>query len=235
MANDTQTRRAPAAKPAAKKAAAKKAPVKKTAAKKAPAKAPKAAAPPAPPPGWYLNPADQTEQRYWDGGGYVGDPLPADIDTSSMGAPSPASAEAAAQPKGTIVFRGRTMAVRRPEAEQIAVWKRIADRAAAFRDESDTPKLCPECKGSGCETCHNTGSAHTTTVLKMFDRALKIINSVLVDEADRDWIEDQLLEGQVDLQGAAEIVSLAVRQMTASAGRAAPKTGPTATRRPRRR
>lgn len=30
-------------------------------------------------PGWYKDPADPTTQRYWDGEGWIGDPLPADV------------------------------------------------------------------------------------------------------------------------------------------------------------
>jgi uncharacterized RDD family membrane protein YckC len=30
-------------------------------------------------PGWYKDPADPTTQRYWDGEGWLGDPLPADV------------------------------------------------------------------------------------------------------------------------------------------------------------
>ncbi|MFY1634617.1 RDD family protein [Solwaraspora sp. WMMB335] len=30
------------------------------------------------PPGWYKDPAEPTTQRYWDGGGWIGAPLPAD-------------------------------------------------------------------------------------------------------------------------------------------------------------
>jgi hypothetical protein len=29
-------------------------------------------------PGWYKDPADPTTQRYWDGDGWIGDPVPAD-------------------------------------------------------------------------------------------------------------------------------------------------------------
>ena len=31
------------------------------------------------PPGWYKDPADPTTQRWWDGEGWVGDPIPADV------------------------------------------------------------------------------------------------------------------------------------------------------------
>ncbi len=250
MANDTQIRRTPVKRAAAAKTTAKAPPAKKTAARAktaAPKKATPAKAPPSPPPGWYLDPADQTSARYWDGEGYLGDPVSADLDLTDLPPPgsagegddTTADAEATANaPRNVIVFHGRTMKVNRPGPEQIVVWKRIAERAAGIGRETATPKACPECKGKagGCEACHFTGSAHTGTVLKLFDRALKIISSVLVDEADRDWVEDQLLEGAINLNAAGEIVSLAVDQMVAATkGRTAPKTGPVATRRARQR
>lgn len=42
-------------------------------------------------PGWYPDPADPTTQRYWDGEGWIGDPLPVDA-TPSPGAPETPSA-----------------------------------------------------------------------------------------------------------------------------------------------
>lgn len=254
MANDTQIRRTPAKKAAAAKTTAKAAPAKaarpapkKAAPKKAAAKAPAAtkpaAAPPLPPAGWYLDPADQTQCRYWDGEGYVGDPISADIDPTGLGPPTgaaptePDDQAAAAGPKGEITYRGRTMKVRRPTPEQLMVWKRIAEQglAVAADEQANPGQLCAECGGEGCDTCHNTGKAHTAKVMKLFDRALRIIASVLVDEADRDWLEDQLLDGTVNLNAAGEIVTLAVNDMIAGREKAAPRTGPTATRRPRRR
>lgn len=40
------------------------------------------------PPGWYRDPAQPTVQRWWDGDGWVGDPLPADA-TPPPGPPAP--------------------------------------------------------------------------------------------------------------------------------------------------
>ncbi|MFV2106359.1 RDD family protein [Micromonospora sp. LOL_015] len=56
-------------------------------------------------PGWYKDPADPTTQRYWDGGGWIGAPLPADVTPpdgpppaeeppASAGPPSPDEPEA---------------------------------------------------------------------------------------------------------------------------------------------
>ncbi len=42
-------------------------------------------------PGWYKDPADPTTQRWWDGEGWIGDPLPADV-TPPPGPPPAAKA-----------------------------------------------------------------------------------------------------------------------------------------------
>jgi uncharacterized RDD family membrane protein YckC len=41
-------------------------------------------------PGWYKDPAEPNTQRYWDGEGWVGEPLPADV-TPPSGPPAPPS------------------------------------------------------------------------------------------------------------------------------------------------
>src|SRR5690348_1340016 len=43
-------------------------------------------------PGWYKDPADPDVQRYWDGEGWLGDPIPA-------GAPTPAGPPVGAKPE----------------------------------------------------------------------------------------------------------------------------------------
>jgi len=230
MANPTRTTKKAAPKKAAAPAAAKKAaPAKKTA-KKAPAKASVPAAP-LPPPGWYLDPADQTQRRYWDGDGYIGDPISADVDPSGLGPPTGAAPTESdddgdpARPKGTIEFRDRTMKVRMPTAEQLAVWKRLANRAQFIGTAAEPPKPCPECKGSGCDTCHGTGSARPGEIMKLYDRALKIVMSVLVDEHDRDWVEDEFLEGRLEILAASEILTKTVDEMV-KAKNAKSGTGP---------
>lgn len=222
MANDTAVKRTPAKKAAAP---AKKAPARKTAAKKSPA--------PLPPPGWYPDPAEPDVQRYWDGEGWSPNaPTPPVEVDPAVGADNGGAPAAAA---GTITFRGRVMAYRRPTSDQLAVWKMLADRAQSVVREMATPKPCPTCKGSGCETCEGTGSAHTAAVLKLFKRTVTIINSVMVDEADRDWLEDELIAGKLDLLAASEIVNLTVAQLVASQQpAAAPRHGPLSKARRRR-
>lgn len=232
MANDT------AVKPAARKRAT---PAKKATAKRTAKKTASAGSPPAPPPGWYPDPAQPEVERYWDGGGWdtrrgskrPGDPEPDPVVEEA----DPAVAEGvggAPVPAGTITFRGRVMAFRKPNADQLAVWKMIAERAQRNAREFETPKPCPDCQGTGCDQCQGTGSAHTATIFKLFDRAMAIISSVLIDEADKDWLEDELIAGRVNLQAASEIVNLTVAAMIASRGSAAPRNGPVLKARRRR-
>jgi len=49
-------------------------------------------------PGWYRDPVDQATQRYWDGGGWLGDPIPADATPPDGPPPPPAPAPVAAAP-----------------------------------------------------------------------------------------------------------------------------------------
>ncbi|GGK12662.1 hypothetical protein GCM10010124_01430 [Pilimelia terevasa] len=51
------------------------------------------------PPGWYPDPADRSTQRYWDGEGWLGAPLPADAPPPA-GPPPPAPPPAPAPPAG---------------------------------------------------------------------------------------------------------------------------------------
>lgn len=225
----------------AKKAPARKttSPAKKTAAKKAPARK---AAPPAygPPPGWYPSVGYPDVERYWDGAGWddsrgsrpVGGGPTEDAPTTQQAAEGDGTGDGGGADSGTITFRGRTMKVRRPDDEQLALWSRIATRAQAFGRAARTSKPCGDCQGSGvrgderCDRCAGTGDGDVAQVLRLYNQALSIVTSVLVDEADKDWLEDQLIEKTIDLVGASEIVSLTVTALITSRKPAAPKHGP---------
>lgn len=53
------------------------------------------------PPGWYRDPSEPTTQRYWDGGGWLGDPLP--VDATPPDGPPTVSAPVAIAPIPTLV------------------------------------------------------------------------------------------------------------------------------------
>jgi hypothetical protein len=223
MAKDQTT--APARKTAAKKATpAKKAP----APRKAPArKATAAKAPPAgPPAGWYPDPDDAQLRRYWDGRDWLGVGVPEHlIPADAAGAPAndphgrlaalldgepdPAPAAKANQVTGQITYRGRRLNVVMPTAEQLAIWQRTALKLQA----------------AGA-----AGGMTGAEAMKLLQRILTLMGSVLVDEVDRDWIEDAILGGDLDLMGAAAIVSLALTELSRQAetlgAKAAPRNGP---------
>lgn len=225
MANDAVTK-------AVKKTAA---PAKKTAAKKA--TRPRPAPPPLPPAGWYPDPTSPEIERYWDGDGWDtsrGSRQPGTEDDPAAAGGDDGGSAPTPTPAGTITFRGRVMLYHRPTPDQLAMWKRIAERAEASGRDFATPKPCPACEGKGCEACQGTGSAHTATILRLFDRAMNIITSLIADEADRDWLEDELIAGHFQLQDASEIIRLTVDAMIAGKPSAAPRNGPAPKARRRR-
>ena len=236
MANDRST--APG-KTTTKKAAPAKATARKTATAPAPRKAPakaarKTAAPAAqafptlPPPGWYVDPADQTVQKWWDGEGWSGRAIPAGAPTPPSGplvdepdgepaqdeATTATVAKPGSRPTSTITYRGRTMRVQMPSADQLAVWQRTATKLA-------------NATGLGVEE-----------TMKLIQRAITMIATVLVDEVDRDWVEESILHGDMDIMGAAAILTMAIEKLVAQAqtkAATAPRNGPVAKARARRR
>lgn len=87
-------------------------------------------------------------------------------------------------PESDIEFLGRTIRVRMPRPEQIMVWQRT------LRQLQSSEAL----------------SWDGDEVMAALERACKIINSVMVNRADIDWLDDSMLEGTVDLRGASKII-----------------------------
>lgn len=223
MANQTTaTKRAPA-----KKAAA--APAKASPAKKAPAARKALSAVPdrpaqtstLPPPGWYVDPAAEHTKRYWDGEGWFGDSLTLDAPTPAGPLAPKASIPTQPAPAGVgqapadgapevdlqfVVFGDRRIRTRPLDVDLVTVWNRIARRMSK-----------PEAL-----TAENIGDT--------LDRALKMIQSIMADEADRDWLEDQLLEGTMTLQQASSIISKAVEQFLQGRQQQADQTAARATK-----
>lgn len=124
---------------------------------------------------------------------------------------------AAAAPTATIDFPvgdnlTRTMRVKLPTPEQLAVWRRTVEW---FERAGDNLTGEPAQKALG--------------------RIVKIIMSVLADDADIEWVEDQLLDGQLTAVRAADILTLTVDQFADQAKNKAPKNGPVKKTTPRAR
>lgn len=109
-------------------------------------------------------------------------------------------------PEGDITFRDRPMKVRMPQPEQILVWRRIMSRleGANIRD------------WNGKE------------VMAALERIRTIIDSVLIDSEDVDWLDDEMLAGRLGLRDATDILLKATDAFSNRAGRraAAKKTPP---------
>lgn len=87
-------------------------------------------------------------------------------------------------PERVITFHGRQLVVRFPTPEQLLVWQRTVKLLQA-----------PETEGWDGEQ-----------VLRALERARKIIDSVLTEPRDRDWLDDEMLTNDLSLIDAAGII-----------------------------
>ncbi|WP_344128429.1 DUF2510 domain-containing protein, partial [Luedemannella flava] len=60
-------------------------------------------------PGWYKDPADPTTQRYWDGEGWLGEPLPADATPPPGPPPAAPPPQPPAEPTSPAAPEARPM------------------------------------------------------------------------------------------------------------------------------
>lgn len=102
-----------------------------------------------------------------------------------------------------ITLAGRDLVVTVPNEAQLAVWPRTIDR------------LQNATKNMGAEDA-----------VKLLGRVLSLLESVLADEDDKLWLEDQLLQGGMSLEDAAQIMVLAAEEFAKLRGGKAPTTGP---------
>lgn len=80
-------------------------------------------------------------------------------------------------PTTDIEFRGRTIAVRMPRPEQLLVWRRTLRGLQSANPEG----------WSGDE------------IMAALERSRKLVDSLLVNHADVDWLDDEMLDGAVTL------------------------------------
>lgn len=106
----------------------------------------------------------------------------------------------------TVELAGRSIQVQSPEPEQLVMWQRIARRVTGL-----TPDAATE---------------DPARVMRMLDQMITIIRSVMVDSADGDWLEDELLAGRLSFEKAAAFVAEAITLLSGKVKPAAPTTGP---------
>lgn len=102
--------------------------------------------------------------------------------------PAKEAADATPEPT-TITFEGRVMRVRMPEAEQIVAWDSLVKRVQRWDPETAT----------------------MADAVKFVGRLYLIIESVLVSDDDKDWLEDERIRGNIDLNKAGAIVTDAIK------------------------
>lgn len=87
-----------------------------------------------------------------------------------------------------ITFRDRVIWVRLPSPEQILVWQRIVRQLQS-----------PDIRGWDSDE-----------VMRALDRARRIIDSIILHRIDVEWLDDLMLDGDLTLEGAAEILQLTI-------------------------
>lgn len=104
----------------------------------------------------------------------------------------------------TCEFQGRTMRIKPPKPEQLTIFKRTLRMIQGMAGQKNL-----------------TGEQ----AMVYFDKSIPIILSILADQHDKEWLEEQFLEHDLELSEAFEIVQSAIDAMTASK---APTSGPVA-------
>lgn len=97
------------------------------------------------------------------------------------------AAEAATElpPELEIPFAGRTLWVKMPTPEQLLVWKRTLRQLQAA----------------------DVSGWNGEQVMKALERTRLIIDSLLVHEVDKEWLDDEMLAGTIGLMDTAGIIN----------------------------
>ena len=89
-----------------------------------------------------------------------------------------------------VMLMGREIYCRMPSAEQLLVWQRTVKRLTEAPMDASW-----------------TGSE----VLAALERLLKIVNSLMANKADIEWLDDQFLEGKIHFQNLAPFITLVTK------------------------
>jgi hypothetical protein len=98
-----------------------------------------------------------------------------------------------------IDFQGRKLWVRLPRPEALLVWKRTLAKLQNL----------------------DTGDWNGEQVMAALERTRKIIDSLLVHEIDKDWLDDEMLASRLGLIETAQIINLTVEAYQADDNREA--------------
>ena len=105
------------------------------------------------------------------------------------------AASQAAMPELEIPFKGRQLWVKMPSPEQLLVWKRTLRQL------------------QGADVSGWNGEQ----VMKALERTRLIIDSLLVHDVDKEWLDDEMLAGTIGLMDTAGIINGTVEAFAAAA------------------
>jgi hypothetical protein len=91
-----------------------------------------------------------------------------------------------AAPELPITFKGREIWVHMPTPEQLLVWKRTLVRLQGAQVEGWNGEQ----------------------VMRALERTRMIIDSVMVNDVDKEWLDDEMLAGTIGLMDTAQIITM---------------------------
>lgn len=123
----------------------------------------------------------------------------------------------------------RRMEVNKLSPEQITVWQASGERFTEMgREWADADRVMAQL-GEDHPQAVALRERRNRQALRGLGRALTVLRSVLAQESDRDWLEDQLTFGTMTLEGergAARLMSLAIDAYRAHAAEQKPAAAP---------
>lgn len=121
----------------------------------------------------------------------------------------------------------RHMRVTQVSAEQVTVWQANGERFTALSSEwADADRVMAGLDDDDPRVVA-LRRRRNEQAAKTLGRALRLLKSVLADEGDQDWLENQLMDGNMKLEGGAvRVFSLAVDAYQRWKGEVAPTNGP---------
>lgn len=89
----------------------------------------------------------------------------------------------------------RRMQVRIPGAEQLAVWQSIGETFTRLGAEWEHQKASVAHLPADAPEVVGMHAIQGRQAIRGVNRSIRLINSILVNDIDREWVEDQIMDG----------------------------------------
>ncbi len=121
----------------------------------------------------------------------AGDPA----DTPQDVAPVEADGEEPETKTAVVLFNGRNLVVKMPNTGQLTMYRRLSREFTELAESGRADEI------------------EMDVALKYLDRAVRLVQSVLKSDDDREWIEDRLLDGAIDLHSCNGLLATAFKML----------------------